>query len=302
MTNPLKPFSRTPKIYVRLPTQGKFYPENFIASSPNNEVPVKAMTASDDMIINNPDALLNGDAVYTIIQSCLNQCKDVHKLLIPDVEVILAGIRYASKGDNLKFKTKCPHCSHETEEIVSIRMLLGASTTIDDLDEKPFYEISDNPEQKVRINMHPSPYDTVTQANIVVFEQARLIQFMQDNPEISMEERNDRLRKSFDRLATFQLNILLSSIESVDIVAVDPTGQEVVTKVTDKNHIKEFIDDLEKEHAEGINKKLETLNGIGLPSDIDIQCDECGEMYPMEVKFDPSNFSEDTFSPSKAKT
>ena len=150
--------------------------------------------------------------------------------------------------------------------------------------------------------MHPSPYDTVTQANIVVFEQARLIQFMQDNPEISMEERNDRLRKSFDRLATFQLNILLSSIESVDIVAVDPTGQEVVTKVTDKNHIKEFIDDLEKEHAEGINKKLETLNGIGLPSDIDIQCDECGEMYPMEVKFDPSNFSEDTFSPSKAKT
>lgn len=302
MTNPLKPFSRTPKIYVRLPTQGKFYPENFIASSPNNEVPVKAMTASDDMIINNPDALLNGDAVYTIIQSCLNQCKDVHKLLIPDVEVILAGIRYASKGDNLKFKTKCPHCSHETEEIVSIRMLLDASTTIDDLEEKPCYEISDNPEQKVRINMHPSPYDTVTQANIVVFEQARLIQFMQDNPEISMEERNDRLRKSFDRLATFQLNILLSSIESVDIVAVDPTGQEVVTKVTDKNHIKEFIDDLEKEHAEGINKKLETLNGIGLPSDIDIQCDECGEMYPMEVKFDPSNFSEDTFSPSKAKT
>ena len=59
MTNPLKPFSRTPKIYVRLPTQGKFYPENFIASSPNNEVPVKAMTASDDMIINNPDAPLN---------------------------------------------------------------------------------------------------------------------------------------------------------------------------------------------------------------------------------------------------
>lgn len=302
MTNPLKSFSRTPKIYVKLPSTGKFYPNNFMELSPNKEVPVKAMTATDDMIMNNPDALLNGDAVYNTIRSCVTKCDDVRKLLIPDVEVILAGIRYASKGDALKFKTKCPHCEHEAEEMVSIRMLLDMVTTVDDLDEPSTYEIESSPTEKICIHMHPSPYETVTQANIVVFEQARLIQFIQENPEITMDERNDKLRQSFDRLATFQLNILLNSIESIDIVSKSSTGEEmVISKVTDKVHIREFLDDIEKSHAEGINKKLEKLNGVGLPSEMTVACDECTKEYTMEVKFDPSNFSEEIFSASREK-
>lgn len=302
-TNPLKAYARAPKIYVKLPTVGKFYEKGLIEVSATNDVAVRAMTARDDMLMSNPDALLNGDAVFKSIESCVG-ITDSSKLLVPDVEVLLLAIRYASKGDTLTFNTKCPACGNVSSEKISIRNLLETVVTLDDVEEEPFYEMVNDENNKIRINITASPYTDITATNVVVYEQARLLQYLGVNTHIDREEREELIKKSYNDVADLQYQILLNSIDSIDII----NGQddsEVITKVTKKEFIAEFLNDLSSDDAVAINKKIEFLNSVGLPETLTVRCEavtdekegtHCGHEYEMEVKFDPSNFSEDTFS------
>ena len=78
--NPLKNKIRVAKIYVRLPSSGK-YNKLPIEFSHTGELPVRAMTARDELLLRNPDALLNGDAVEKLIQSCIPEIKDMRESL-----------------------------------------------------------------------------------------------------------------------------------------------------------------------------------------------------------------------------
>ena len=64
MTNKqaLKDFYRSPKLYIQLPSGGKFYDDDVIDWPESGELPILAMTPRDELIVRNPDALLNGDA------------------------------------------------------------------------------------------------------------------------------------------------------------------------------------------------------------------------------------------------
>ena len=61
--NPLSSFYRAPKLYAKLPSLGKYYSEDIIEMPDSGELPVFAMTANDELLMKNPDALLNGEAV-----------------------------------------------------------------------------------------------------------------------------------------------------------------------------------------------------------------------------------------------
>ena len=69
--NPLTQYFRQPAIYVKLPSNGNFYPESSIDLAVNGEYPVLPMTAIDEITYRTPDALFNGQAVVSVIQSCL---------------------------------------------------------------------------------------------------------------------------------------------------------------------------------------------------------------------------------------
>lgn len=294
-TNPLKHFARTPKIYIKLPQNNLFYPDDLFHKSPTGEVPVKAMTASDDLMMNTPDALLNGDAVFHTLNSCLVNCKDVKQLLVPDVETILLAIRYASHGDKLKMNTTCPSCETKHEETLQIRTLLDATQTLEDSEINPVYTITHDDGSEVKINLKPSPYTDATRANIVVYEQTRLVQFLSRSTDIEDQERQERIKTAYDKLAQFQLNTLINSIDSIDIVTKDENGDSIISKVTDKTYIAEFLGDLDNVSQKSINKILEQLNTeIGVPNEFPVTCNECNHEYNMEVKFDPTNFSDET--------
>lgn len=298
-TNPLKQFARTPKIYVRLPTLNRFYAEEIIEAAPNGEIPVKAMTASDDLLMKNPDALLNGDAVFQALKSCVPNVKDVKKLLVPDVYSLLLGLRYASYGDKMIYKVKCPKCGAEHEEKVSIRQLLDYSRSIEDFGDN-VYTITHGDDAKVAIHIMPSPYLDVTNANLMIFEQTRMMQYLAADDEISTQERNEKMKEAYDKLAAFNIQVLINSIEKVDIIQMSGE-EEVKTSIKDRNHITEFVRDLEKDHSDSLNKMLESLNEIGPPKTVNVVCDSCQHEYEMEVRFDPVNFSAQTFSGSPVK-
>jgi hypothetical protein len=69
--NPLSSFYRQPKIYVKLPSKGEFYPPGSLDVSANGEYPVYAMTAKDELLFKTPDALLSGQSTVELIKSCI---------------------------------------------------------------------------------------------------------------------------------------------------------------------------------------------------------------------------------------
>lgn len=73
--NPLLGYMRQPKIYIRLPSNGLFWEEGSIDIPENNEFPVYSMTAKDELTFKTPDALMNGQAIVDVIQSCMPNIK-----------------------------------------------------------------------------------------------------------------------------------------------------------------------------------------------------------------------------------
>ena len=74
--NPLANYMRQPKIYIRLPSQGKYWPDNSIIIPETGEFPVYSMTAKDELSFKTPDALMNGQAMVDVIHSCMPTIKN----------------------------------------------------------------------------------------------------------------------------------------------------------------------------------------------------------------------------------
>ena len=99
--NPLISLMRQPKIYIRLPSNGRYWSEGSLNTTTNGEYPVYSMTARDELMLKTPDALLNGQAVVDVIQSCMPNVNDAWAIPNIDLDVILVAIRLATFGEQL---------------------------------------------------------------------------------------------------------------------------------------------------------------------------------------------------------
>ena len=122
--NPLKQYFRQPAIYIRLPSAGKFWADGSLDLPENRELPVLPMTAVDEITYRTPDALFNGQAVVTVIQSCLPNIQDAWRMPTIDVNSVLIAIRIASYGHELEITTTCPSCETESDYVLDLRSVL----------------------------------------------------------------------------------------------------------------------------------------------------------------------------------
>ena len=117
-TNPLAKHFRQPQLYLKLPSQGKWYPQGSIDMPVTGELPVYPMTAKDELILQTPDALLNGQSTVEVIQSCVPSIKDAWKMPSIDLDAVLIAIRQATYGPGMDFFSVCPHCQRKNENTV----------------------------------------------------------------------------------------------------------------------------------------------------------------------------------------
>ena len=106
--NPLMKHIRQPKIYIKLPSGGKYWPKGAVEIPETGELPVLPMTARDEITFKTPDALINGQATVDVIQSCIPDIKNAWEIPSIDLDVILIAIRRASYGDSLEMSHKIP--------------------------------------------------------------------------------------------------------------------------------------------------------------------------------------------------
>ena len=130
-TNPLKQFFRQPAIYLRLPSEGKYWPEGSLDVPQNGELPVYPMTAIDEITYRTPDALFSGQAVVNVIHSCVPSIKNAWHAPVADLNSILVAIRIASYGHELEIETTCPACKHIESFALDLRNALDQLTMPD---------------------------------------------------------------------------------------------------------------------------------------------------------------------------
>ena len=67
MSNFLKDKQRQPKLYIELPSLGRFYDGSIVQDQQYTQLPVFGMNAMDEILLKTPDALFTGEATVQII-------------------------------------------------------------------------------------------------------------------------------------------------------------------------------------------------------------------------------------------
>ena len=271
-TNPLFKHFRQPAIYLRLPGQGRFWPEGALDVPVTGEIPVYPMTVKDEITIKTPDALMNGVGVADVIQSCCPNIKDAWKTPSCDLDAILIAIRLASYSNEMDIETNCPSCKAENSNVVDLRVLLD-NLRVPDYDPVSL--------QGLTFNFKPQAFETLNTANMILFEQRRLLDTI-TNSELPDEEKSKQFNLVFPKLTDMNIMSLVNCIESII------TEDNLI--VAEVKHIKEFIENCDRNVYNEIKTQSESLIKDNKLAPLEITCTECDTTYKSELNFDNSNF------------
>ena len=272
--NPLSNYFRQPSIYLKLPSNGNFYPENTLDMPPNNELPIYPMTAIDEITYRTPDALYNGTAVMNVIKSCVPNILDPWIIPAVDFDAILASIRIASYGHSMEIDTTCPACKETATYSLDLR------TILDQL-KSPDYQKSVNIGD-LNIFFKPLSYKQINENSVIQFEEQKLASVLED-AEMEEEEKLKRLSAAFASMTELSLKALTQNINYIK---------------TPDNIVKEedFINDFLHNCDRVVYKRIKDYV-IGMKNDnelkpLNIKCNEkdCGHEYEQPFTLDMSNF------------
>lgn len=276
--NPLRKYFRQPKVYITLPSKGKFYPADALEIPENGEFPVFAMTAKDELTMKTPDALLNGAATVEVIKSCIPAIKNPWSMPSIDLDAILIAIRIATYGDKMDITTKVPNTGEERVFSVDLRQLLNKLVT-----KEYNNELSIN---DMKLITKPISYKEFTEASLKTFEEQRIFALV-NNEEIPDQEKLAKFNKSFQILTELTINSVASSIVSISF------GDN---EVTNSSHIQEFIQNADKEFYQAVLSHIETqrdnfaLEPLKVKSSDEDVAAGAPKSYTVPITFDQSNF------------
>jgi hypothetical protein len=277
--NPLQKYFRQPKIYLRLPSKGQYYPPNALDMPESGELPVYPMTAKDELQMKTPDALLNGEATVSVIKSCVPNIKDPWKMPSIDSDAILIAIRLATYGEKLDINTKVPNTGEERTFEVDLRVLLDQ---LADFSFEPYIEVN----EFMNIEIRPSTYKEFTENTIKTFEEQRIFRLVNDNS-IPDEQKLASFSQSFRRLTDLTIDVVINSIVCIDTAE---------GKVSNKDQIKDFFNNSDKSVFDKMMKHLEKMRDTSrikpfkvFSNAEDIEAGAPAE-YEIPITFDQSNF------------
>ena len=270
--NPLASWFRQPKIYVSLPSGGKFYPHGSLDVSETGEYAVYAMTAKDELMFKTPDALLSGQSTVELVKSCIPAILDPWKMPSIDLDFALIAIRIATYGEKMEVTSQCPSCKEENTHDINLSKWLDTFGGFNFVDVIPL--------DPLIIHIKPYNYQEMTKTSIKTMEQQKIFQII-NNDEISDEEKVDRFGKSFVKLTELTIDIIADCITQIDT----PDGS-----VTDKRMIKEFINNCSKDIFDQISNHVTSLKEQIAFTEKNAVCGSCDHQYDIPVTMDQSNF------------
>ena len=275
-TNPLNKYLRQPEIYVKLPSNGKYWPPGSLEMPISGELPVFPMSTRDEIMVNTPDALLNGEAVVNMIQSCIPNIRNAWAMPSVDLDTVLIAIRIASYGEKMEYTSTCPKCENSDNYEIDLRQFLDMPVDLQGYENAFDYK-------GITVSLRPLDYNSVNQQNLEQFEQQRLITMVNDTT-IDEATKQKRFQEIFNILTTYTIQNVVGSIEKL-------TTPEGIT-VIDPMHLKDFVENSERIFFQTLKDKLLDIKNKFPEKTVSTVCDTCSNEYTIPFTFDQSNFFE----------
>ena len=277
-SNPLKAYFRQPSIFIKLPSNGKYWPKGSIDIPVTGEIGVMPMTAKDEITMKTPDALMNGQAVVDVIQSCIPAIKDAWKCPTIDMEMILAAIRIASYGEGLELSTLCP-----CEKKVSLEYKIDLRTIVDFLSNIKFDD-SVTLDNGLRVNIKPLDYAQLSKAQLKIWEQQKIFTAVNDE-KLADDQKLKIFNESFAKLTNMTIENFVAMIDSIE------TNDQIVNN---KEYITEFIQNAGRDIYNQFETKMEEIKSATNLKPMKVKCTEpgCDKEFDLPISLDQSNFFE----------
>lgn len=277
--NPLSKYFRQPKIYLRLPSKGKYYPPGALEMTESGELPVFAMTAKDELMFKTPDALMNGEATVEVIKSCIPAIKNPWAMPSIDSDAVLIAIRLATFGEKLELTTKVPGTGTSKDFEIDLRLLLDQLISFD---YQPYIVVND----EITVEIRPTNYKEFTENALKTFEEQRIFRLVNDET-IPDEQKLQAFANSFKKLTNLTIDLVVNSVVAIDT----PEG-----KVTERAYIKDFFNNADRDTFDSIIKHLEAMKEQSSIKPMKVKAtpeeieEGAPEEYDIPITFDQSNF------------
>lgn len=273
--NPLTSYFRQPTIHVKLPSQGRYYPEGTLDLPVTGEIPVYPMTVRDELTLKTPDSLMNGSGIVEVINSCCPNILNPWATPSVDLETLFIAVKIASYGAGMDIKSKCPHCGHEQENTINLTSLL------DQIPEDRYHQSLEI--KKLTFYFRPPSFQEVNEASQTSYHQTRLIEQLMD-ASISEEEKRQIFQENFAKLTDINLSSIANSISCIQT----PDGN----RVTDNEFIKEFLQNIDRKTYSRVKDHINELIEHHKVKPMGFICEECEKEYKSEIIFDQASFFE----------
>lgn len=275
--NPLSKYTKVEVLYTRLVTNDVIkYPEGVLVN-PTVECGICARSARDELMFNNPDALMNGEAVVNVIENCVPNIKDAHKLFVPDVELLLIGIKLATKEKEYQVEVDCPNCGHHGAFERDLDYLLNSAEL---LEEQPILVLEEV--GGLVLKFRPHTWEEYSKFGLSMFQEQKKAKVL-EGMEMSDDDKMKEFTKIFEVMTQLSFDMVVANIESIETSDGD--------MITDKGFISEWLGEQPTFVLKQIRDKADYLNGIGVSHEMDVGCSECGHEWVLDnLQFDPSNF------------
>lgn len=271
-TNPLRQFFRQPAIYLRLPSDGRFWPAGSLEFPENRELPVMPMTAIDEITYRTPDALFNGQAVVSVIQSCVPNIRNAWGAPSVDIDAILTAIRIASYGHDLDIDSKCPKCENQETYSIDLRQILDGFRL-------PNYDTCVT-NSDLEIHFVPLNYKQMHENNTMQFNEQRLLAML-PSAELPEEEKIKMLADALRKVTEMTVSTLTMTISMIK------TPQAMVT---DREHIADFLKNCDRSLFNTIRDHVIKLRVDSELKPLQVKCSACENEYQQPFTLDQANF------------
>jgi hypothetical protein len=271
--NPLKQYFRRPAVYIKLPSEGKYYSPSVIDMPENKELPIYPMTAIDEITAKTPDALYNGSAMTELMKSCVPNIKEPWAINSMDVDAILIGIRAASNGSDMEIESDCPKCDNVGTYGIN---LVGILSQLKPGNYEQVLEIGD-----LKIKFRPLTYKEMNEASLGQLEIQKIFALLENESDEAV--RTSKGKDALQKVTNLTIHLITEATEYIET----PT-----TRVDDKVFIFDFLSNCDKTTFVSIRDYNTSLRAQTEIKPFKLKCSQCSNEYDQPFTLNSSDFFE----------
>jgi hypothetical protein len=223
---------------------------------------------------------MSGQATVDVIRSCVPTIIDPWQLVNYDIDTVLIAIRIASYGETMDVTSVVPGINESITHTVNLPQMLEQIRKDQITDQCTLQD-------GLTVQVSPLTYKQITESQLKTFEQQRIYAQVSQS-QMTAEEKTRRFTESFRVLSDLNMSLLVSNIQKITL----PSGESV----TDRNQIKEFIQNADAKTIKDLENKLADIRQQGSIKPVKIKASEeqikagAPASYEVPITFDNANF------------